>query len=531
MTADSTTSDSRDSAAAPTAVVRKRKGFQVVWVIPMVAALVGGWLWYRALQDKGPEITITFATADGLEAGKTKIKFKDLEIGEVSGVTLADNMEHVIASVELVAGSERYLTDQTRFWVVRPRIGAGGISGLGTIVSGAYIAADVSLDGTPAKAFTGLEEPPARPANAEGLRVKLRSPALGSINTGTSITHLQIKMGDVEGYTYLRDEELIEFDLYIEAEYAELVRENTRFWSASGFDVTLGTDGFDIHADSLESILMGGIAFGSAPNETPGQRASAGHVFTLYDSKSAAGEISNNPRRTIAYFNEPIRGLAPGSPVDFQGIVIGKVLEVGVAANRDTGTFMIPVVLETYPDRLMTTDNADTEEHGQILARLVERGLRAQLGPANLVTGARSVLVDLHPDTPATLMGHHDDGTPEIPTIPSTGEALTKMLDELPQIVSGLNDTVNTVSELVSAPRTAQTLDSLNSASAQLDQLLRGSDTAMNLLATNLPAMQQQLSDTLHELALSMRSLASLTDFLERHPEALLRGKSASGDL
>lgn len=531
MTADSSSSDSRDSGAAPSAVVRKRKGFQLVWVIPIVAALVGGWLWYRALQDKGPEITITFATADGLEAGKTKIKFKDLEIGEVTTVALAENMEHIVASAELVHGAERYLTDQTRFWVVRPRIGAGGISGLGTIVSGAYIAADVSLSGAPVEHYTGLEEPPSRPANAEGLRVKLRSDSLGSISTGTSITHLQIKMGDVEGYTYLRDEEMIEFDLYIEPEYADLVRTNTRFWSASGFDVTLGTDGFDIHADSIESILMGGIAFGSAPGEKPGPAATKGHRFTLYDSKSEAAEISNDPRRTIAYFNESVSGLSAGSPVEFQGIVIGKVLEVSVSANRSTGEYQIPVLLETYPDRLMVTDEAENESHGVILGRLVERGLRAQLGPANLITGARGILVDLHPDTPATLVGQHTEGIPEIPTIPSTGEALTKMLDELPEIVSNLNETVGTVADLVSSPRTTETLDSINSAAAKLDDLLQGSDTAVSLIAESLPAMQAQLADTLHELALSMRSLTNLTDYLERHPEALLRGKSASGDL
>lgn len=571
--------------AHPEAVVRKRKGMQTVWIIPIVAALVGGWLWYRALQEQGPTITISFATAEGLEAGKTKIKYKDLEVGQVSTITLDPSLEFVVVTAEMAPGAKDYMVEKTSFWVVKPRIGAGGISGLSTIVSGAYIAMDIAKTGTPTKAFKGLEEPPPRPANAKGLRVKLRSDSLASISQGTVVSHLQIKMGSVDSYTYLQDEELIEFVLYIEPEYASLVRKNTRFWNSSGVDVHLSAEGFDIHTESLEALLTGGIAFGAAPHEPSGPPAESGDVFTLMKSKAAAQEINSEPRRTILYFHEPIGGLSIGSTVEFQGIVIGKVLEVDVEFDAQTAKFRMPVIVETYTNRLVTTGQDEDEPFDVRLKRMAERGMRAQLGTANLLTGARGIQVVFNKEAPAAYYAG-DSGLPELPTIPSTGEALKDMIAQLPTIVADLKSTVNGVSDIVHSENTRETLESVQQASAALEavleelrtdsgpmmasvqttvddlrtlidgvntvvadigadtpdllatiqaaatsaqKLLESGDKGMATLASGMPVVQQELVMALREVAAGMSSLADLADYLERHPESLLSGKDNSG--
>ncbi len=578
MTSDTSTD------SVPEAVIRKKKGIQTIWIVPIVAALVGGWLWYKAMQEQGPTIVLNFVTADGIEAGKTKIKFKELEVGHVTDIQLAPSLDHVIATAELTVGSEPYLVDGTRFWVVKPRIGAGGVSGLGTIISGAYIAADLSTQGQPTSTFQGLEDPPSRPADASGLMLKLRSDSMGSISAGTPVSHLQIPMGQVDGYTYLRDEELIEFDVYIEPEYADLVRTNTRFWNASGFDVTLSADGFDVHAESLEAILLGGIAFGKAPGEPLGPAAEAGQVYSLIATDSEAAEINSQPRQTISYFSEPLTGLSVGSAVVFQGIEIGKVLQLSVEVDRSDVSFRMPVLMETYPGRLSPENDDPDESHHDRVTRMVEGGLRAQLGPANLLTGARDIVVDFHPDTTPNYFASETD-PPEIPTIISTGEAITEMISQLPTIVADLQSTVAGISEIVASSQTKDTLASVESAAASLDLLLTDlqtdsrplvsslstaveemrtlvtridsvmqdlqggtpnliatlqetADSALGLvqegeggvanLAADLPIIQEELTAALREISSGMRSIAALADYLERHPESLLLGKDDS---
>ena len=559
----------------PEALVRRRHGIQLIWIVPLVAAAIGAWLWYEAIQERGPSISITFETADGLEGGKTKIRYKDVEIGEVSSVRLSADLDRVVVTAQLSAGSDPYLVEGTRFWVVRPRIGAGGISGLNTLVSGAYIGMDVSTKGAPTRFFTGLEVPPARPADSEGLRIKLHAKSLGSIDVGTPVTHLDIEMGDVEGYRYLREEERIEFDVYIEPQFADLVRQNTRFWNASGVNVSLGTGGFDVQVESLEALLLGGIAFGKAPGEPLGPPARDGDRFRLIPRESEALLFGTDPERVVSYFHEPVDGLEAGAAVEFRGIEIGRVLSVGVEMIPATVTFRMPVVYEIFPARLaIESDGAESESRCQ---RLVELGLRSQLGNPSLITGARHLTVRFSPDTSGELVGG-DSGLTEVPTIPSRSVAVEEMLAELPGIVADLRDSIAGISTLVNDEDAQATLAALRAASESLSEIAAGlqgedgpmfgtltdvravtedlrtlvaevrrdtpqlmdtlqetADAALGLvqdggegvgtLAAGMPRLEAELSAALREIASGMRSIAALAEFLERHPEALLKGK------
>ncbi|MDG2149574.1 MAG: MlaD family protein [Planctomycetota bacterium] len=571
--------------AHPEAVVRKRKGIQTVWIVPIVAALVGGWLWFKAMEDKGPTITITFKTAEGLEAGKTKIKYKDLQVGQVSDISLDASLQYVVVKAELDPDAKEYMVDQTRFWVVKPRIGAEGISGLSTIISGSYIAADISSEGAPTKTFTGLEEPPSRPTDSKGLRIKLRADSLKSISQGTQVTHLQIKMGDVDSYKYLEKEELIEFELYIEPQWADLVRKNTRFWSTSGFDVTLSAEGFDLHVESLESILTGGVAFGATPGEPKGPPAENGDIFTLLPSEAASKEINTDPQRTIAYFHESVRGLKVGSSVTFQGIEIGKVLSVEVELDAPQASFRVPVIMETYTSRLVMKEIDTEKPFNERLKMMVDQGLRAQLSHANLITGARGITVEFRKNSPAKFYAD-SNGLPEIPTVPSTGEALNEMITELPVIVKDFGKAVKSVTSVVDSAETKSILASLHSAADSLktvmdevsvntdplltsgrkalgdlqvlldnvnkvadnlgkstpqlmttiqetanaaNTMLKNGDKSLASITAGLPLIEQQLVKALREIASGMSAVKDLADYLERHPDALIMGKHNSG--
>ena len=250
-----------ESAAIPQAVLKTKKSFSIVWLVPLVAVLIGGWLVYKAVTEKGPEITISFKSAEGLEAGKTKIKYKDVEIGQVDTIAIGKDLSHVIVSAELGKGAAPYLTDKTRFWVVRARVSSGAVSGLGTLLGGAYIAIDPREDGKSAREFVGLENQPIISTNEPGRQFKLKAQELGSLQQGTVVYYRQIPVGKVENFTLAENGQDIDIQIFIHEPYHQYVRKNTRFWDASGFDVTLGADGLKVNTQSVLSIMSGGLAF------------------------------------------------------------------------------------------------------------------------------------------------------------------------------------------------------------------------------------------------------------------------------
>jgi paraquat-inducible protein B len=554
-----------------------------VWVIPIVAALIGGWLWWSALQEQGPVIQVSFLTADGLEAGKTKIKYKDVEVGTVTSIDFARGEDRILATCEMMAGTEPYMVDGTRFWVVKPRIGAGGISGLGTIVSGAYMNMDITDQGTPTTQFTGLELPPARPLDAKGLRIKLRAPTLGSLDIGTTVSHVEIAVGDVEGYRLNRETDSLEFDIYVEEEYMDLVRENSRFWNVSGLSASLSAEGFKLHASSLDAIITGGVAFGMPHGEPPGPPATNDMVFDLYKSQEDAAAITGDAAETLIFFQEPLKGLTVGASVDFQGIVIGKVLELGVEYDPETLAFTKRVLVETYRGRLAIKGQIDDNEpHEERIAKLVDRGLRAQLSSPNLLTGARSIELVFRPGSQPVLTGPPDSPYPELPSILSTSEEITETLDSIPLIVADLKTTMEAVAAMATSDDVKNTLSSvaaasgslegllggleqdreplvgsLNDAVAQVDTLvsnldevvkelrdrapglldsveatalsaqeaMEGGEQTLAGLNAGLPTLQHRLDQALAELASGLKAIRGLAEYLERHPEALLKGK------
>ena len=271
--------------------VRKRRGVSLVWIIPIVAAVVAGWIAVTTYLNQGPVITISFETGDGLEAGKTKIKYKDVDIGVVKSVKISDDLQRVTATAEMNQGTSHFLTSDARFWIVRPRIGAGGVSGLGTLLSGAYVEVDPgAAKGSAERAFTGLEVPPLIHSNVPGRTYTLMAPSLGSISRGASIYYRGIDVGQILGYELAKDDKSLIIHIFVRDPYDKLVRTDSRFWNVSGLSLTTGANGVSVHMASVQSLLVGGVEFDTPTRLETGTVADADASFQLFDTREAVDE-------------------------------------------------------------------------------------------------------------------------------------------------------------------------------------------------------------------------------------------------
>ena len=307
---------------APQAVKKTagERGFSPIWIIPIIAVLIGLFLAYRVVSEAGPTITISFKEGSGLEAGKTQVKFKDVVVGSVAAVELKKDMSGVIATIEMDRGATAYMTDKTRFWVVRPRISAGSISGLGTLLSGAYIGIDPSEEGKSERAFVGLERPPVVQSDDPGTTYKLKSNSLGGIDFGTPVYYKQIVAGQVVNYE-LEGNGTLTMDIFIQAPYDSHVNQATRFWNASGVDVRISADGVEFNTESMVAVLGGGIAFDtvSTLGLDVSQAAEEGRIFRLYaDEHESKRRKYTEKTQWLLYFEDPIRGLNIGAPVELR---------------------------------------------------------------------------------------------------------------------------------------------------------------------------------------------------------------------
>jgi paraquat-inducible protein B len=548
-----------DLQEAPQAVVHARKRhISIVWLVPIVAVLIGGWLAYKAFSEKGPTITITFRTAEGLTAGKTKIKYKDVEIGKVEAINLPEDLTHVIVTAEMVKDAGPYLTDKTQFWVVRARVSAGEVSGLGTLLSGAYIGMDPGQGGTPKRHFEGLETPPVVTDDLPGNHFVLKSERLGSLEIGSPIYYRQIKVGQIVSYELEQDNKTIRFRAFVHAPHHELVYENSKFWNTSGLDVRLDADGIQIKTESLITLIGGGLAFDVPAGQTAGNAAPKDHVFTLFQKKEDIYQKTTAElNHWILQFEGSVRGLSEDAPVELKGIKFGEVTDIKAEFDLDTLTPRILVYIVTDPEVFVDTGTAREPIDKQIEA-LVAKGLRAQLQTGSLLTGQLFVDLDFHPDAPPAKV-NYDREYPEIPTLPATMEMITasvnqllNKLEKLPleEIGNSLKNTVQGAERLVNSKELHQSIVELNatlkntrkisadfdttitpelySALSQMNNALQQSQKTLaevgNTVNQNSP-LYRELVRAMKELADAAQSIRTMADYLERHPDALIYGK------
>jgi paraquat-inducible protein B len=536
-----------ETSEVPEVEVAERRGLSIVWLIPLVAGAIAIWLGYSTLRDRGPAITITFENAEGLEAGKTKVKYKDVEVGLVEDIAISEDLSHIVVTARMHKEAESYMNDGTRFWIVRPRVGAGGVSGLGTLLSGAFIEVDPGT-GEATTVFQGLEDPPPIRFDEAGRRFELRADKLGSVARGSPVYYRSVQVGQVLGYKLADDKESLVVDIFVTAPHDQLVRDNSRFWNASGIDVSFGAEGVNVAFESLQALLAGGIAFDTPLIGHPGEPAAADTVFPLFENFRAVTEARYTEKIPyVVYFDGSVRGLRPGAPVEFRGMRIGSVTGVTLEIDPQQDTVRIPVTLGIEPQRVEVLGGTKSAEPNLMMASLVERGLRAQLKPANLITGELLVDLDFHPESPPAKLDRSGE-LPQIPSVPTQLEALTasvtgvlKHLAEmpLPELVADLRQTVQGVQELVASSDTKQGVAALGASAIRLQELLDTLDRQLGPLLSRANStlastqalvgdnsqLRYDVADLLRELTRAARSIRVFADYLERHPEALIRGK------
>jgi paraquat-inducible protein B len=543
----------------PEVAVATRGGYSIVWIIPLIAALIGGWLAYKTISEMGTTITITFNEGGGLEAGKTKIKYKSVDVGIVETVEISEDLSQVIVTATMNKETVAHLTLNTQFWVVRPQVGFSGISGLETLVSGAYIDSD-PRPGEPTREFIGLETPPGVTAFEGGSQFQLRAEKLGSSYAGAPVLYRGINVGRILSHELAKDNQSVWFDIFIQAPHHLLVQDTSRFWQRSGIEASVNVDGIDVKMESLVSVIAGGVAF-----DTPvmaggtGRPSKSGMVFELFENFSSIGEakyVRNIPY--LLHFDGSVRGLKVGAPVELKGIKVGSVTDIAVKLDTKTLNFEVPVAIEIQPDRILTPDDLEAldqinaEDSYSVGRMLVEdHGMRAQLQTGSLLTGQLFVDLEFHPDLPREpllMTGKY----PEIPTVPSTLDEFrrtaTSVLEELrrlplDKIAHELLETLKGAKRLTNSPdlmHAVQTLSTtledvqkltydvnhtVDSLASSTKETLAAARAALEVADPNSPTAVN-LAHTLEELAAAARSIRILADYLEQHPESLVHGKS-----
>jgi paraquat-inducible protein B len=547
-----------DNLPRATVVPRRRQRISVIWIIPILAAVVAIGIAIQRILSEGPTITILFRAAQGVEAGKTFIKYKDVNIGQVTAVQLSSDHSKVEVTAKIDKSAAGLMVEDAKFWVVEPRVTLSGVSGLGTLLSGNFIGFEVGKSAKQQRRFTGLEVPPIITGGQPGRQFVLKANDLGSLGIGSPIYYRRLQVGQVIAYDLSSDGKAMDIKIFVNSPYDKYVNPGTRFWNASGLDVSVGAGGVDVRTQSLVSVLAGGVAF-ETPTfaSTKAEPAAVNTVFTLYsDQPTAMKQPESISARYVLHFNESLRGLSVGAPVTLFGLPAGEVTDVGLDIDPATKNLRGRVEIVTYPERLIARlsarqaaageafDKSLQERHAFVRVMVENRGVRAQLRSGNLLTGQLYVAFDFFPTAPKVKIDWSRDPT-ELPVVRSTvsdieakitgivakldklpldaiGDDLRKALASLDQTLQDAGKAVNRIDGEVT-PGLKTTLDDLRGTIGVVDRVLNNANAT--LVGKDAPA-QQELRDALQEITRAARSLRVLADYLERHPESLIRGKT-----
>jgi paraquat-inducible protein B len=534
--------------APPNATLLPRRWFAWVWIVPAVAAAIVIGLAVRGLVDRGPLITISFTDAEGLQAGETRIRHKDVDLGTVESVFLTSDMSRVVVRARMRRSAVAHLTAATRFWIVRPRVGFGGISGLSTLVSGSYIEMYPG-EGEPERSFVGLDEPPAIIPDTPGRSFTLHANDLGSLVSGSQISYRGVPVGEVEGFALDRQHHQIEIYAFIRSPHEGLIHAESRFWNSGGVDVSVGVTGLRFRASSWQQLVSGGISFDTPDAALANPSSDAGAVFRLYDNQDDAQQDPRGP--TLLYrvnFTGTAAGaVGPGTTVQMLGATIGQVTEAHLQYDDQAQLMLTRVTLQIDPSRIeivhrRTTAAAETAAADLTagfrarLAILVTHGLRAQVTTANFLTGIKVISLDMVRDAPPARI-EQVDGYAQLPSGSST---------DIADILAGVKSVMYHIDSVTAGPELGHAIKELDRTFTNLDRITADVQPQIKPLIDSLretaDAAQQALQAARHmlgssassgtdlprlirELTEAARSIRALTDYLDQHPEALIRGR------
>lgn len=528
---------------ASEARVRSHQWFVWVWVVPIVAGIIVVWLAARSLINRGPEITILFKAAEGLQAGQTHIEHRNVDVGVIESLELNSDMTHVIVHARMRKAAAKHLNENTLFYVVAPRVGPGGITGLSTIVSGSYIEMVPGKGGAEKREFVGLDQPPVLRPDTPGKAFTLKSDDLGSLTRGSQVSFNGVSVGQIQDYSLSEDGQFVRVSAFIREPYDKLVRPETRFWNSGGVDVAVSANGVRIRATSWQELLTGGVAFETSKEALSDKPSPAGSEFELFDNRRAALRAPiGDPLIYVTDFVGNMRGLDKGTPVELQGNAIGEVKSTELKFDERRKTLVTVATFVIDPEQVKIANMPEkpgASRHEMVQAwidQLVGHGLRAQTASPNLLTGFKILALDMQTDVSAARVVK-DGAYLKIPSAPS---------GDITEILASLRGVLKNVDRATSGPELGHAIQSLDQTMANLDKLTRdvqpdiksliqslretsnaaqGTLTAVQGMVGNSRESNSDLPRLMRELSEAARSVRSLADYLDRHPEALLRGR------
>jgi paraquat-inducible protein B len=558
-------SNTNSTSVLARAGIRHSRRIPVIWIIPIIAIAIGAWLAWDTFSKEGPTITITFETAEGLQAGQSQLKFRDITLGTVKRLDLSKDHAHVVVTVATTRQAYPLLTDQTVFWVVKPRLFAGNISGLDTLLSGSYIGMMPSAtEGKPQRAFTGREEPPVLQANIPGHTFSLKATRLGSISVGSPVYFRDLNVGEVLGWDIADMAQSVTIHTFVRAPYDRYVTDDTRFWNASGVSLKIGGTGVELQLESLRALLLGGIAFTAPDEKSVGTMSADNHVFPLFASKEAADAASYSRKiPVISFFPGSVRGLGPGSEVTMHGLAIGHVTSVALSYDPVKDKIVAPVRYEVEPERIVGIGNHVFASTHEAVQNVLQRGLRASLESASLITGQQMVTLDFVRNAPSASVAMDGEDF-VLPTTGGTGlaglqasaTALLEQVSAIPfkQIGDNLAGILQSTNNLTNGPQVQKSLEDLSATLASAKQVLQHIDASTSKVLPEITAGLEKTLTNANKLMLSLntgygdntqfnrdlgrlliqlndavRSIRAFADLLARHPEALIKGRAAGG--
>ena len=553
-----------ESRALPHATTRRSRRLSIIWIVPLVAVGIGGWLAWDTLSKEGPTIKISFDGGEGLQAGQSQLKYKDIVFGTVKSLALSPDQTHVVVTVATTHQAGPLLTEGTAFWVVKPRLFAGNISGIETLLSGSYIGMlPAATAGKSQREFVGREDPPVLGAHVAGRTFFLKSKRIGAVSVGSPIFFRDLAVGEVLGWDIADMAEYVTIHAFVRAPYDSYVHDQTRFWNASGVSIKLGGTGIDVQMESLKALLLGGVAFETPVAEIHTAETSEDHVFPLFADRETANAASYTRKiPAISYFSGSVSGLAPGAAVTVHGLKVGEVTDVRLTYDAAKDAVMAPVRYEIEPERVVGVGKRVFKTDAESVQALLKQGLRASLQSANLITGQQNVALDFVTDAPAAeiSMDGQDFVVPAgegggFAGLTASATELLNKVNQMPfdQIGKNLDGILKSVSDLAQGPQMKKALTELAGMMASAQNMVQNLNSGLSPAAKQLPEVTAGLQKTLanaNKLVLSLdsgygdntkfnrdmdrllaqandalRSIRALSDLLARHPEALIKGR------
>jgi paraquat-inducible protein B len=544
----------------PHAATRRSRRISIIWLVPLLAAAIGGWLAWDTLSKEGPTIRISFDSGEGLQAGQSQLKYKDIVFGTVKSLELAPDRTHVIVTVATTRQAEPLLTEGAEFWVVKPRLFAGNVSGLETLLSGSYIGIlPAAKPGDSQREFVGREDPPVISAHVPGRAFLLKSKRIGAVSVGSPIFFRDLNVGEVLGWDIADMAEYVTIHAFVRAPYDSYVHDQTRFWNASGVSVKLGGTGVEVQMESIRALLLGGVAFDTPPADVNTPETSENHVFPLFADRETANAASYTRRiPAISYFPGSVSGLAPGSAVTMHGLKVGEVTDVRLSydAAKDAIVAVVRYVVE--PERVIGVGKRVFDTDAEAMDAMLKKGLRASLQSASLITGQQNIALDFVAGAPPAEMSM-DGPDYVLPATEGGGFAgltasateLLNKVNSMPfdQIGKSLDGILKSVNDATQGPQIKKALADLSAMIAaaqamiqrldtkQLPELVSGLQktlTSANKLVLSLDSgygdntkFNRDLDRLMVQANDAVRSIRALADLLARHPEALIKGRPA----